>query len=84
MKLYCIFDTVAEEGGPIFEARNDNMARRIYDNIKEFPPGSVKSDFRLIKLGCYNRGDSKERPYILAKEKAQDITYIAHNEEETA
>ena len=71
-----MYDQIAEEGGPIFEARNDSIARRIISTMSEvsLPPGSKKSDFRLYKLGNYNRGDEKARPYLTAFEKSVDIT----------
>jgi len=75
-KLYCLFDTVAEEGTPIFEARNDAMARRIFENMKEFPVGATREDFRLIKLGSYFPGNEKDKPKIFGLSLSQDITKV--------
>jgi hypothetical protein len=76
MKIYCLYDEVAEEAGPLFEARNDNMARRIRENLdmSQLPAGSHISDYRLFKLGFFNRGDSQARPFITALDLPMDIT----------
>ena len=76
-RIYCIYDTVSEESGPLFEAKNDVMARRIYNNLQELPPGSVKDDFKLIKLGSYFHGNEKEGPKIYGLNKALDITRVS-------
>ena len=75
-KLYCLFDTIGEESGPIFEARNDAMARRIYDQLTDLPPGATKADFKLLKLGSYYHGDQTKMPQLYALSKAYDITHI--------
>ena len=84
MRLYCLFDTVAEESGPLFEARNDFMARRIVDSINEWPTGSKKSDFELYKLGYYDRGDRDVKPRIVAKEFAVRVPMVAIEEIDVA
>ena len=75
-KLYCLWDTYAEEAGPIFEARNDFIARRTFNSMPpdSLPNGAKLKDFRLYKLGAYNRGDGDRKPYVTAFEKAYDIT----------
>ena len=50
MYIYTLYDTVAEECGPLFEAKNDKLALRIFQNMK-FPPELNKKDFHLYKLG---------------------------------
>ena len=76
MKLYCLLDEIAEEAGPIFECRNDAMALRVFENMKEenLPIGSKKSDFKLVLLGSYDRGDSQNRPSIQGLSLARFIT----------
>jgi len=74
MKLYCLWDKDAEEGGALFEARNDNMARRIYNGLKEFPEGTSREDFKLMKLGSYFHGNEKDKPHIYAMSMPIDIT----------
>ena len=75
MKLYTFYDTLAEVCSPLFEARNDAVAKRIYDNLKDLPPGSEKKDFRLLKCGSVD----KETGTILGMSKPLDITRVSIN-----
>ena len=76
MRLYCMYDTVAEEAGTIFEARNDFMARRIIKSMDEkaLPPGSTIADFRLFKLGSFDHGDNGKKPKVFGLSEAYDVT----------
>lgn len=54
MKLYALYDRVAEESGPIAEAKNDGVALRMYQHMlasKQLPP----DDYQLICVGEWNR-----------------------------
>ena len=53
MRLYVIYDQVAQEGGPIFQAINDGVARRSY---KAFLAQSQvePNEYKLICVGVYN------------------------------
>ena len=77
-KIYCLYDTVSEESGPLFEARNDEMAQRIYNSMKpeNLPPGSDLKDFRVLCLGSYFTGDAGNMPYLLGLSKSKDITRV--------
>ena len=77
MKLYCMYDNVAEESGMLFEARNDFMAHRIFDNVTEWPQGASKKDFSLLKLGSYFHGNEFEKPKVMGLSKSEDITRVA-------
>lgn len=48
MGLYVVFDRLAEESGPIFEAKTDGVALR---SFKKFTATGVSSEFQLLKLG---------------------------------
>ena len=76
MRIYTIYDTIAEESGPLFEARNDFIARRIFNNMNEesFPPGATRQDFKLLKLGSYFHGSEKEKPKVYGLTESYDIT----------
>lgn len=51
MNLYCIYDRLAEEAGPIFEAKNDAVAfRMIMNSIKEYHP----EEYCIYCLGSFN------------------------------
>lgn len=51
MGLYIIFDRVAQEGGPIFEAKNDMVAYRNFQRLVN--KMEHQEDFRLMKVGKY-------------------------------
>lgn len=48
--LYAIYDTLAEEAGPVFEAVNDLVARRAYDALTS-EMSSSKETFVLHCIG---------------------------------
>ena len=53
MKLYTIYDLTAEQSGPIFEAKNDKIALRQFNNL--FAESQInKEEFTLNYLGEYN------------------------------
>lgn len=62
MKLYVIFDEVAEKGSPVFEAVNDQVAiRHIRDMIKEMPV-HVLGDYVLRCVGEIDEKTMKITP----------------------
>lgn len=50
--VYTVRDTVAQESGPIFTAKNDAIAFRQFSNILK--ETTTPKDFQLIYLGKYN------------------------------
>jgi len=50
--LYTVYDKVAKESGPIFQAHNDQVAMRSFSQMPI--DEKVKGDFELIKLGEYD------------------------------
>lgn len=62
MRLYCIFDNVASVSSPVFEAKNDGVARRMYRASIKQNPDQVPSEFDLWYLGDFDN----EGPYIQA------------------
>lgn len=51
--LYSVYDTVAEEFGPVFMARNDMVAKRAVINMMEKSEVSV-NEYQLYKVGVFN------------------------------
>lgn len=51
MKLYTIYDKLAEQSGPIFEDSNDMTAIRTFHAVIK----QNKDDYDLYSLGEYNR-----------------------------
>lgn len=55
MRLYVIFDKLAAESGPIFEAKNDAVAKRNFDHaVKNTNP----SEYSLLSLGSIDHATS--------------------------
>lgn len=52
MRLYTIYDRAAEESGPVFQAKNDSVARRGY--MQAIDGSSAPYDFDLYYIGDYN------------------------------
>ena len=48
-KMYVIYDSCAEESGPIFEAKNDQVAARNFEIFLKKMDN--KSDFRVFIVG---------------------------------
>lgn len=52
-RLYVIYDSVAEQAGPIFEAKNDGTAWRQYEQVRDKKIPTPK-DFSLIRVGTFD------------------------------
>jgi hypothetical protein len=67
VKLYVVRDRIAAESGPIFEAKNDGVARRNYE--RSFLSQDVDPDeFRLLCVGVYNRDKTQIEVYDIPRE----------------
>jgi len=53
MRMYVIRDLVAEESGPIFESKNDQVARRSFRQALEHSKGGI-NEYRLMCIGEYD------------------------------
>lgn len=56
--IYSLFDFVAQDYGPLFEAKNDAVALRIMQHMN-FPEGCDPKDFYLMRLGMFDRETGK-------------------------
>lgn len=56
--LYTIFDRVAEESGPVFEAKNDAVALRKFRDFMKSNPIDPR-EFRLVALGRIDHATNK-------------------------
>lgn len=54
MNVYTILDRAAEEYGPPFIAKNDEVAKRNFVNLLNEVPAHVKKDYELIRIGNFN------------------------------
>jgi hypothetical protein len=55
MNLYVVFDKIAGECGPVFEAKNDAVALRQYRHLVASNPGFVQDDFELMQVGTMDK-----------------------------
>lgn len=52
--LYCLYDRVAEEAGPLFHAVNDGVAlRQTVHTLRPLPP-TVREEYSLFCIGSYD------------------------------
>lgn len=60
MRLYSIYDVVAEEYGPLFEAKNDAVARRQFQALAQQHKFDVHSgDFQLWYFGQFGKSSGE-------------------------
>lgn len=69
-RLYVIYDRVAEESGPIFEAVNDGVALRNFRGLISRTEGVSPEEYKLFLVGTY---DSKT---MLLKEEMEPIEVV--------
>lgn len=77
MNLYVIFDRVAEESGPIFEAKNDGTAARAARDLVATAKGARAHEFQLLKLGTIDH----EKNAITPLPVPEDVHYMLQEEE---
>lgn len=53
MRIYCVYDVVAKESGPLFTAKNIQVAQRMFNQMLK-DVGAESEDFRLVHLGLYD------------------------------
>lgn len=73
MRLYTIFDRVAQESGPSFEAKTDGVARRKYD--LQLASSPYREDFELLCIGEIDHESNVLQglvPYVVQVPAASD------------
>jgi hypothetical protein len=55
MNLYVVYDKIAGECGPVFEAKNDGVAMRQYRHLINENPTVVQDDFSLMQVGTIDK-----------------------------
>lgn len=60
-QLYVIYDRVAEESGPIFEAKNDGIANRRYKALiaEQTHQWFEESDYILLHIGSIDKSTNE-------------------------
>ena len=54
VNIYTIYDKVACESGPIFQAKNDGVALRCFMSLMKETPNVVPSDYDVYCLGEFD------------------------------
>lgn len=61
VNIYTIYDKVACEAGPIFQAKNDAVALRCFISLMKDTPNVVPSDYDVYCLGEF---DTDTRSFV--------------------
>ena len=61
VNIYTIYDKVACESGPIFQAKNDGVALRCFMSLMKETPNVVPSDYDVYCLGEF---DTDNRSFV--------------------
>lgn len=54
MNLYAVYDTLAQESGPLFEAKNDEVAKRSFMNLIFRGEVLRPDEYSLFLIGRYD------------------------------
>ena len=73
MGLYTIFDRLAEQSGPVFEAANDAVANRQYKSLMDGANVGQPQEYQLFKIGYLEHGTCVLEPIS----PAVDVTITA-------
>lgn len=79
-KLYVIYDGVAEESGPVFEAKNDGIALRNFERTVADSP--YREDYSLVCVGSIEHNTSIIEAYIVPVEVNAKLSMVEELEEE--
>lgn len=73
VNLYTIYDVMAEESGPVFQAKNDLVACRVCDSLISEASVTAVSDYHLWCLGCF---DTESRVFVPEVSGGRLVDYI--------
>lgn len=68
VRMYTVYDKVAEEAGPLFTAKNDGVAARNFRNLLEQNQVQEKEEFKLLYMGEFDTSSCKATFWIQPKE----------------
>lgn len=77
MGIYAIRDSVAEESGPLFVAKNDAVALRQYDALLRDADPKHKDEYELLCVGEYNSDEGTVLGLRPMKIDIADVNKIA-------
>lgn len=55
LNLYVVYDKVAQEGGPVYTAKNDAVAQRMFQGLIN-DTGINPVDYQLLHVAAYDNG----------------------------
>ncbi len=61
VNIYTIYDKVAEECGPVFQAKNDNVACRMVKSLFDENPSILGGEYEVYSLGLF---DTENRNFV--------------------
>ena len=59
--IYTIYDVVAKESGPIFQAKNDEVAVRVFNSLISDVTNAKATDYEVYCLGEF---DTEARTFV--------------------
>lgn len=62
VNIYTIYDVLAKECGPIFQAKNDEVAKRAFKSLVDDTPNVVDSDYEIYCLGEFDTENRSFEP----------------------
>ena len=74
--LYAVYDRVAEESGPIFDAKNDGTAARAARDLVMNAKGARPHEYQLLKLGTIDH----EKNVLTALPAPLDVHFMSDEE----
>lgn len=75
MKLFSVFDRKAQEFGPLFEAKNEDVAIRQFKNMLSSERMLSPEDYDLYSFGEFDR----EKGHILLEAEDNFIVFAGEN-----
>lgn len=75
MELYVLYDRVAMESGPVFEAKNEAVALRKYLYFRD-ENGLDEKDFMLLRVGEIDHELNKVKPVFPAVEVIPNVENV--------
>ena len=80
MGLYVIYDRLAEESGPVFEAANHAVANRQYRALLQRTAGVSPEEYKLFYVGKIDHSRSVIEAFAVPEDVTQDVVVreVAH------
>lgn len=77
MRVFTIYDSLAEKAGPLFEAESDLVAIREYRNVMRQVSVHNRSDYRLIEVGFFDRNADPDSAAVLSGYDKPEVVFVS-------